>query len=153
MHHTNHGATLLASALTIGLIASSAAQACPAKDIVGTWDDEYGSVAKITSETKGTATASTVVCSAAGTIYKLTIKLSGGASPTTAKVVGRAPKSSGCPVVKATLKYKSGSCTVASGPVKFDGTSIEDTWTKQSGAVQADRESRTQGSSLFNGLK
>jgi hypothetical protein len=152
MQHTKRGVSLFASALMIGSIAASAARACPAKDIVGTWDDEYGSVAKITSETKGTATASSLVCSASGTIYKLAIKLSGGASPTSAKVVGHAPKSSGCPVVHATLKYQSGSCTVATGPVKFNGTSIQDTWTKQSGAKSED-SSRPQSSSLFNGFK
>ena len=153
MHHTKRGVTVLASALTVGLIASTAARACPPSDIIGTWDDEYGSVAKITSETKGTATASSIVCSASGTIYKLAIKLSGGSSPTTAKVVGHAPKSSGCPVVKATLKYESGSCTVASGPVKFNGTSINDTWTKQSGDAQIGRAARTQSRSLMDGFK
>ena len=153
MHHSKRGVTLLASALTVGLIASTTAQAsCPAKDIVGTWDDQFGSVAKITSETKGTATASSVVCSASGTIYKLSIKLVGGPPPTTAKVVGRASKSSGCPVVKATLKYEKGSCTVASGPVVFNGTTIQDTWTKQTG-TKTEPSPRPQNSSLFNGLK
>ena len=153
MKHSKRGVNLFASTLMISSIAASAARACPASNIIGTWDDEYGSVAKITSETKGTATASSVVCSASGTIYKLTIKLSGGSSPTTAKVVGHAPKSSGCPVVHATLKYESGSCTVASGPVKFGGASIEDTWTKQSGDAQTGRTSRTQSRSLLDGFK
>jgi hypothetical protein len=137
----------------ISSIAVSAARACPASDIIGTWDDEYGSVAKITSETKGTATASSVVCSAAGTVYKLAIKLSGGSSPTTAKAVGHPPKGSGCPAVKATLKYESGSCTVASGPVKFNGNSIEDTWTKQMEDAQDRRTSRAQSRSLMDGFK
>ena len=41
---------------------------------------------------------------------------------------------------------------VASGPVKFNGTSIQDTWTKQTGA-KSEPSSRPQSSALFNGLK
>ena len=96
MTHTKYGASLFACAFMATTIAASAAQAsCPAKDIVGYWDDEFGTVAKITSQTKGTATASSVVCSATGTIYQLSINLVGGPPPTIARVVGKAPKSSG----------------------------------------------------------
>ncbi len=151
MKHTRSGTSLLASALLLMTGASSAYASCPAKAIVGTWDDQFGSVAKITSTTKGTATASSVVCSVPGTVYKLAINLTGGSPPTTAKVVGKPPKGSSCPVVKATLKYQKGSCTVASGPVKFNGGTIQDTWTKQN-ASSARTPSR-QGGTLTDGLK
>jgi hypothetical protein len=152
MRSTRYGMSLFASALMISAMAASAAQAsCPANNIIGTWDDQFGSVATITSKTKGTATASSAVCNKTGTIYKLAITLVGGPPPTTAKVVGTAPKASGCPVVHATLKYQKGSCTVASGPVKFNGITLQDTWTKQAKSTETRRQS--QSSSVSDGLK
>ncbi len=149
MQKTKYG--WLASAFMVASIAAPAAQAsCPANSIIGTWDDSYGSVATITSETAGTATASSAVCSATGTIYKLAINLVGCPPPTTAIVVAHAPKTSGCPVVKATLKYNKGTCTVASGPVKFSGITLQDTWTKQ--PKKAIKQSAP-SSTMTNGLR
>ena len=145
---------LFASTLTAVAFGASVAQAaskCPANNIIGTWDDQYGSVATITSETKGTATASSIVCNQTGTVYNLVIKLSSNAQ--VAKATGKPPKGSSCPVVKATLKYAKGDCNTASGPVQFNGISINDTWTKQAAIKQQPRQSQSLSGSLGNGLR
>ncbi|HTZ70031.1 MAG TPA: hypothetical protein VMB71_05205 [Acetobacteraceae bacterium] len=137
--------TILCAATAAGALvgASSPASACPRSNIVGTWTDSLGSTAIFTNTKGGTATAPAVICTK--TYIVKVDKLNSKEGVFTGKV-------SGCPTAKATLKYEAGSCTVATGPLVIKGQGkIQDTWTKQSGAVE--RRHPAQSDDLSSGLK
>jgi hypothetical protein len=122
---------MTAASLAACVLACSPAYAsCSANSIVGTWQDTYGTVATITSASKGTAIAAGIICNLPGTVYKLAITQS-GSPPTTARISGHAPKASGCPALHATLTYQANSCTTASGPLDFNKLELQDIWLKQ----------------------
>ncbi len=138
-------------ALAVCAIAAPAAYAsCQANNIVGTWQDIFGTVATVTSETRGTATAAGIVCAVPGTVYKLSVKPSGGTPPTGAILAGAAPKTSGCSNFKVTLTYPDNSCTTATGTLVFNRIKIQDSWIKQ--AAQPIRK-RPQSPQLTQGLR
>jgi hypothetical protein len=117
-----------AAALAIAALAGSPAYAsCSANSIVGTWQDTYGTVAKITSANKGTAIAAGIICNIPGTVYKLAVKQT-GSPPTTVHFSGHAPKGVSCPALQATLTYDPNTCTTASGPINFDKLQLPDIW-------------------------
>lgn len=124
---------VIAAVAACGISGGAFAAQC---HIVGSWTDTYGVVAMFTSQTAGTATAPSSICSIP---YKLKV------TRLTTKVFDVTGTAKNCPTIKAALKFAAGSCTKASGTISGGGLSEPDTWTKTAAALRTP--------DLFGGLK